>query len=279
MYYNHKMDTLSPHPIYFYPITSISDPMTIGILTRDFEVYYEVIRILRSKDVSFYSITDGDHIPPYVSVILTTEKEAQEIQFKQLVTIGDDDDDDDVEAAVEKAINISQGKPVYDQLIIGIDPGKRPGIAVVGDCDVVNVYQAVSVSKVREFIQRVLNVYGFKSILVRVGNGAPSQRDRIINELLDMGLDVEVVDETSTTMGTEAPDIQAAISISFTKGKRTSKKKQVQPTPGEIKNLQRISRIESKGEVTISHDLAESVLKGELTLPEAIERHMNRSLD
>jgi hypothetical protein len=134
------------------------------------------------------------------------------------------------------------------------------------------------VDGVRDVIQRVLNVYGFRSILARVGHGAPSQRDRIINELLDLGLDVEVVDETSTTVGSDAPDIKAAIQISFTKGRRTQGKKPVRPTRGEIKNLQRISRMESRGEVTISHDLAEGVLKGELTLAEAIERQRNRSL-
>jgi hypothetical protein len=164
-------------------------------------------------------------------------------------------------------------------LVIGIDPGKRPGIAVVGDSDVVNVYQAMSISKVRSFIERVLDIYGYKSVLVRIGHGAPSQRDRIINEVLDLGLDVEIVDETSTSLGTDARDIKAAITISFSKGRKTQRKKKIKPSRGEIKNLQRISRIESKGEVTISHDLAEHVLKGDLGMAEAIERQRKRSLN
>jgi len=231
-----------------------------------------VIRLLKSKDVSFYSLKSTDHIPHYISVILTTEEEAGDLEFSNIVFL-----DKDLVTAVERAINISRGKSVYEQLVIGIDPGKRPGIAVVGDSDVVNVYQAMSVSKVRSFIERVLSIYGYKTVLVRIGHGAPVQRDQIINEVLDLGLDVEIVDETSTSLGTEARDIKAAISISFSKGRKTQRKKKIRPSEGEIKNLQRISRIESKGEVTISHDLAKSVLKGDLGMAEAIERQRRHS--
>ena len=47
---------------------------------------------------------------------------------------------------------------------------------------------------------------------------------------------------------------------------------ELQPTEGEVKELQRRSRIKSQGRVTISSDLARKVALGELTLAEAIEK-------
>ena len=46
---------------------------------------------------------------------------------------------------------------------------------------------------------------------------------------------------------------------------------ELQPTEGEVKELQRRSRIKSQGRVTISLDLARKVALGELTLEEAID--------
>jgi hypothetical protein len=47
---------------------------------------------------------------------------------------------------------------------------------------------------------------------------------------------------------------------------------ELQPTEGEVKELQRRSRIKSQGRVTISSDLARKVALGELTLAEAIDK-------
>jgi hypothetical protein len=47
---------------------------------------------------------------------------------------------------------------------------------------------------------------------------------------------------------------------------------EVKPTPGELRDIQRLSRIESKGSVTIASELAESVARGEITLTDAIAK-------
>jgi hypothetical protein len=44
------------------------------------------------------------------------------------------------------------------------------------------------------------------------------------------------------------------------------------PTEGELRELQRRSRIKSQGRVTISSEMARRVALGELTLIEAIEQ-------
>ena len=88
---------------------------------------------------------------------------------------------------------------------------------------------------------------------------------------------VEIVDETSTSEGRAAPDIAAAKSISKTRGARISKKLDIRPSMGEIRDIQRISRIESDGELTISRSLARQVARGDMDLEEAIK--VQRGLD
>jgi hypothetical protein len=78
------------------------------------------------------------------------------------------------------------------------------------------------------------------------------------------------VDETGTTQRTLAPDIDAAKRIAMTKGQRVEEAPEVEPTPGELRDIQRLSRIESEGSVTISTDLASAVAKGDMTLRQAV---------
>jgi len=54
------------------------------------------------------------------------------------------------------------------------------------------------------------------------------------------------------------------------KGQRVEEAPEVEPTAGELRDIQRLSRIESEGSVTISSELASAVAKGDLTLREAV---------
>jgi hypothetical protein len=51
---------------------------------------------------------------------------------------------------------------------------------------------------------------------------------------------------------------------------------EVEPTPGELRDIQRLSRIESQGSVTISTALAHSVAMGEKTISQAISEQRRR---
>jgi hypothetical protein len=86
---------------------------------------------------------------------------------------------------------------------------------------------------------------------------------------------VEIVDERGTTPRSDMPDQEAAIGIAFIRGHPAKRKYSISPSPGEIKDLQTRSRVQSKGKITISKSLADRVAKGEMTLDEAIKRQEN----
>lgn len=178
---------------------------------------------------------------------------------------------------MDKANSLLIGED-FDRIIIGIDPGKYPGIAVMGNNKTISVHH-VSASEVCPLIKRIMRDYRDKKILVRIGHGARLIRSRLVNDILDLGLDVEMVDETGTTPhlgkgvhGQVISDIIAAINIAKINGINVGKQF-IEPSQGEVRVIQEHSREYSNGRTTIPRLLARAVAKGELTLDEAMERH------
>ncbi len=218
-------------------------------------------------------LAPSEPVPAHVGVVITTENESANIDFNQdRVIIADKP-----QSTLDRAFSLLH-KENIDRIIIGIDPGKYPGIAVLGNNKTLSVHH-VSAGEVSPLIKRIMREYKDKKILVRIGHGARLIRSRLINEILDMGLPVEMVDETGTTphlgkgvRGQVVSDIIAAINIAKIQGKSVGKQF-IEPSQGEVRVIQEHSRAYSNGRSTIPRLLARAVAKGELTLDEAVEMH------
>ncbi len=209
-----------------------------------------------------------------MGVIITTEDESHIVDFqKDRIIIAEGR----AQAAIDRACSLLFGDD-FDEIIIGIDPGKYPGIAVLGNNKTISVHH-VSVGEVCPLVKNIIREYKDKALLVRIGHGARLIRSRLINELLDLGLRIEMVDETGTTPhlgrgvhGQVVSDIIAATNIARIKGKNVGKQ-YIEPSQGEVRVIQEHSRAYSNGRMTIPRLLARAVAKGEMTLDEAVERH------
>ena len=108
---------------------------------------------------------------------------------------------------------------------------------------------------------------------VKVGDGAPLLRDRIINQLILRGIETLQVSEYNTSSGSRLKThLHAATRIALMGGSRIYSLRDLNPTDGDLKEIQRQSRIQSSGNLTISTDLARMVACGELSLDEAIRK-------
>src|SRR5207247_11139650 len=101
---------------------------------------------------------------------------------------------------------------------------------------------------------------------VRTCHGNATNRNRTLNALARDRLRVEIVDEAGTTHRTPQPDVDAAIDIARTPGRRVQPPFEIRPTPGEVREIQRRSRLESGGLVTISPQVAGAVGRGDVSL-------------
>lgn len=243
--------------------------LVIVVATADFEVYHGVVTELRERDAAFTTVTPGDPLPDGTSVVVRTP--------------ADDDPDlpnDDVTVVIAEPDNprgaadvaLSAGRVGTGRRIVGIDPGERPGIAVLDGDDVVAAFQ-VPLADVPAVVAR--EVEGAPDPVVRVGDGARLRGARIIEALEEVR--VELVDETGSTphLGTGARgmgDILAAVNIARRDGDPVAAR-DVEPTAGELTAIKAASRERSTDNREISAALARRVAAGELSLEEALAEH------
>jgi hypothetical protein len=244
----------------------------IVVATDDFELYHEVVAELRDRGTVFTTIEPGEPLPERARVVIVSpdDVDAAEVgeipdEVERVVAGGDD-----ARRAVEEALATLRGGG--GRTVVGVDPGTRPGIAVLSG-DVVVAAFHVPLAETVDVVRREID--GEVDPLVRVGDGARLQGARIVNDL--DGVPVELVDETGTTpyLGTGARgmgDVLAAVNIARLEGDRVDSR-EVEPTAGELQRIKDESRQRSGGDRTIDEELARRVASGELNVDEALDEH------
>ncbi len=242
----------------------------LAIATDNFEFYYEIVEELKQRDIPFVSLSPIDPIPPNVEVVITTEQEAESIDFKNVVAVKED-----IRRGVRKALSMMKGRSSYQEIVVGVDPGTDPGIALVGDGKVLETVHAESPEEVREIIEGFVEGYEFQRMIVRIGHGDKTNRNRTINSLNGLPVRVEIVNEEGTTKLTDFPDLEAAKKIALSRGKLAFGTYDINATEGEMREMQRRSRMEC-GDITISKDLAKKVVEGDMEMKEAIKEQKEK---
>lgn len=236
----------------------------IVVATADFEVYHELVGELRERDVEFTTVEVGDPLPPGTDAVVTSDDDLSVDVPVVRAEAGD------ARLAVERALGRTRGE--QRRTVVGVDPGDRPGIAVLRGGMVVAAFQ-VPVADAADVVRE--EVDGDEDAVVRIGDGARMAGARILDDLEDAT--VELVDETGTTphLGPGARgmgDVLAAANIALTPGEEVEGRS-VDPTEGEIEVVKARSRERSEENRTITAELARRVAAGDLTLEEALAEH------
>jgi hypothetical protein len=229
-----------------------------------------VLQEARENNIEVLVLSPLDAIPRQVEVVITTRGELEQIDFNRGRMILAEETSN----PVAKARQMLEGGS-FKGVIVGIDPGKTPGIAVVADNRVVEVYKT-SQRETCSVVRQIIENYGRQKVLVRIGGGAGLHSVHLLNQIAEFAA-VEVVDETHTTPHVgkglnNTADIIAAINIALTAGK-PAKPVSIKPTQGDIRVIQEQSRRYTGGRATISKALARKVATGALTLEEAVQQH------
>lgn len=239
----------------------------IVVATGDFELYHGVVTELRDRGVEFTTIEPGDEWPDDTAVTVVAAGERVEIpDGVELVQA----DPERPRRAVEAAIEALRGEP--GRTVVGIDPGERPGIAILHGETVVAAFQ-VPAPDAAAVVRR--EVEDAADPVVRIGDGARLVGSRVIDDIEDTP--VELVDETGTTpyLGSGARgmgDVLAAVNIARREGEAVTSR-DIEPTAGELQRIKDRSREASDTNREIDADLARRVAAGELTVEEALAEH------
>ncbi len=245
---------------------------TIGIYTKNFSLYHDLLKVLKRRRIPYVSLLSINNIPRRIGVVLTSHNELHDLKTQKGLAA---DVYDSIDHAVDIALQILIGKELYSKVYIGIDPGEKPGIAVVGDDLLLQKTHVKSPEEVVEIVKRFLREYPAIECLIRVGHGSIITRNRIINTLIPLELPIEIVDESKTTSSQQTKrsdrDSEAAASIALLKGGKVQKRQPLKPTRGDIRRVQEQSRYITEGILSISEKTALDVLRGDISLKEAIE--------
>ena len=234
----------------------------IAVRTDDFRLSFHLMRELKRRKCDFVMLSSGEK---WDGVLLTSPEEVQDGEIPAT--------EETLEISVERAIQASRGLDSAVQLVFGVDPGPRPGIAWLADGIVVGSAQLEQIDSVADHIVGLSSAVEHKRMCVKVGDGAPLIRDRIINQLILRGIETLEVNEYRTSQGSRIKThLHAATRIALMGGSRVHHIRELNPTEGDLKEIQRQSRIMSSGNLTISTELARLVACGELSMDDAIKK-------
>ena len=234
----------------------------IAVRTDDFRLSFHLMRELKRRKCEFVMLSSNDE---WEGILLTSPEEVQGGEIPAM--------EENIEIAVERAIQASRGLDTAVQLVFGVDPGPRPGLAWLADGIVVGNAQLENIGMVADHIIGLSTAVKHQRMCVKIGDGAPLIRDRIINQLILRGIETLQVSEYRTSSGSRSKaHIHAATRIALMSGLKVYHLRDLIPTDGDLREIQRQSRIQSSGDLTIPTELARMVACGEISMEEAIKR-------
>jgi len=204
----------------------------IALATVSGRAYYKLVNELKRKELLFWSLKPWDPIPLDAKVVITTNEERHYVTYPNVLIF---DYESDPEMVVNEAIRIAQGKQSYEKLVIGVDPGKTYGVAVLGDDNVLKTTNCSSLEETLSAILEGLDRVQAAVSVVKVGNGAPSYAKELLHSLdeaLPENVAIEIVSEAGTSRfmnetahRRELRNVMSAIEIAGRKGQVFPRKK------------------------------------------------------
>lgn len=173
----------------------------IAVATVSGKAYYLLVKELKRRNIPFLSLTPNDAIPMEIKVVITTDEEKHLVNHERVLIFNSGTEP---EKLVNQALQVIQGKEYYEKIVIGLDPGEVFGLAVLADGKVVETGNCFSIKetldKVRKILENLKNT-PTTSILVKIGDGVPEYKEKLLQEL-DKLLPSNVILETVSEAGT-----------------------------------------------------------------------------
>lgn len=198
----------------------------IALATVSGKAYYKLVIELKRRGLSFLSLKPMDVVPLDIKVVITTERERQLITHPCILVYEEENDPAEV---VNEVIRVVQGKTGYDDLVIGVDPGRAFGVAVIGDGRILKNVNCSSMVETIETILSALDKVPAKINRVKIGDGAPIYTNELLHSLdeaLPKETEIQVVCEAGTSQPQrgmahrkEAKNRMSAIKIAERKGR------------------------------------------------------------
>jgi hypothetical protein len=209
-------------------LSLVSCPPVI-VATLSGRSYYKITSVLKSLDLNFLSLSPEEAALCDAKIIITTLNESKIVNRNDVF----------LDTQLEKSPLSVKAKILQnymnsysysnDELIIGIDPGKRIGISILYYNFELEKIIVLSVQSAIEKISVILSAIDSQKKIVRIGDGSITlsyQIAQILKKCFKDEVIIEIVDEygTSIRQGTDINrrgirDISSARKIAFRNGR------------------------------------------------------------
>jgi len=267
--------------------------LLISLATMDFRLCHILRERLNKGGFSVEHISPGDQPSEGSIVVVTTEREEtiNPTNYPRKVVLTRSEVGN-VNLAISKITLGLEGKHIWESVVVGVDPGLTIGVAVITDGCLRATLETRVIKEAVNYVITSLKNTPAKMAIIRLGSTGGYRRVLLMNELLQAkpnDVDLEIVDELETTPinsedakealknGTRGDieieggkDATAAMEIAFRLGESVKCPEKWVVSEGELKEIQVLSRQFSKGDITITKELARKVACGVISIEEAI---------
>jgi len=193
--------------------------LKIAVATVSGRAYYWLVNELNKRKIPFLSLIPGEAIPPSIKVVITTKDERGRIDHPSVLIY---DPQESPSAVIDEAVRIIQGKKIYEELVIGIDPGKTFGVAVLGDGNVLEKKERLTLEVAIDSVLTAIDRHPARRYRIKIGDGVPELAEEMASRLepsIPEGAVVEIVSEMGTSNSRERgvrgkiSDADAAVNI------------------------------------------------------------------
>jgi len=171
----------------------------IAVATVSGKAYYWLVNELNKRGVPFLSLVPGEIIPPSIKVVITTKDEKRLIDHSSVLIYNPEEEPS---AIIDEAIRIIQNKKAYEELIIGVDPGKNFGVAVLGDGNVLEKKEQLTQEMAINMILTAIKRYPARTRKIKIGDGMPEIAEDVASRLkiaIPEDTTIEIISEAGTS--------------------------------------------------------------------------------
>ncbi|MCD6088336.1 hypothetical protein J7K07_01260 [Candidatus Bathyarchaeota archaeon] len=191
----------------------------IAVATVSGKAYYWLVNELNKRRIPFLSVVPGESIPPSIKVVITTKEEREQIDHPSVLIY---DPEEKPSAIIDEAVRIIKGKKIYEELVVGIDPGKSFGVAVLGDGNVLEKKERLTLEMAIDMALTALRRHPARMRRIKIGDGVPEMAEEVASRLqiaVPEDTMIEIVSEAGTSSvkgngsGKKISDADAAVNI------------------------------------------------------------------
>lgn len=203
----------------------------IALVTVSGKAYYRLVKELKGRNLPFLSLTPRDYVPLDIKVVITTLEERHLIRHPNVLVF---EDESDATVIVDEALRVAEGKRNYGRVVIGVDPGKTFGVAVLADGNILETHICSDLEETKSTILKALDKTPAAMTTIKIGNGAPHYAKELLyllDEATPKGVVIETVSEAGTSRFVKgtihrrgAKDLISALKIAERKGRAFPRK-------------------------------------------------------